>query len=107
MPPLATLFSVFFLIAAGAVLLMGGVWSAVMAFRVLYPERPLPGVPDEAARREAMRRLGHTLPVGFREIANDQRRRTRVPAMPRRQVAGPDIPPDDAPLAEELWRRRN
>lgn len=81
------------------------VWAVVMAYRILFPERPLPFLPNGSAQREAARARGEAVPVGFREIHDDLRRHARHVAVPRRSYAGEE--PDAEPWKEDLWRRRN
>lgn len=103
MPAPAAIFSAF-LLAVVPLILLAAVWSGVMAYRLLRPERPLPF--DPAVRREASRRRGQPVPVGYREIAEDLRLRPVRPALPQRQAVREGAEPA-APWRDDLWRRRN
>ncbi|NBC84940.1 MAG: hypothetical protein GVY25_01955 [Bacteroidetes bacterium] len=85
-------------------------WVAATAYRIYFPEQPLPFERDPVVLREKARRAGQSVPVGIREIRADQRRQKRKDA----QVLSPDYHyswggSDGFPDAwrEDLWRRRN
>ncbi len=101
--PVAAVFTAFFIAAVPAVLFMG-IWAAVMAFRLLRPEQPLPF--DAAVRREAARRRGQSVRVGYRDIEEDLRLRPVRPAFSRRQAVPEGAEPTEG-WREDLWRRRN
>lgn len=48
-------------------------WTAVTAYRVLFPEQPLPFKKDPIVIREQKTAAGDLVPVGVREIREDQR----------------------------------
>jgi len=84
-------------------------WVAATAYRLYFPEEPLPFERDPVVMREKARRAGQSVPVGVREIRADQRRKKRKSA-----VQFPDYHyawggSDGFPEAwrEDLWRRRN
>ena len=53
-------------------------WTFVTACRILFPEEPLPLEQDPAVRRARVAAAGARLPVGTREIREDQRRRVQA-----------------------------
>ncbi|MEM1041574.1 MAG: hypothetical protein AAGI91_03000 [Bacteroidota bacterium] len=102
---LAALIAGFVVLAIPVIVLMA-IWSAVTLCRVLFPERPLPLMRDEAKeRREAIAR-GESVKVGFREIHEDMREHTRELACPYHHACGCS---DGFPefWLEDLDRRRN
>ncbi|MEM8557793.1 MAG: hypothetical protein AAF809_10150 [Bacteroidota bacterium] len=100
------IFVAFFMVAVPAIILMV-IWSAVMAFRLCYPERPLPFMADPYAERQAARARGEIMKVGVREIREDLRRQLHEPALPYdfEHDHGSDGLPE--PWLDDLWLRRN
>ncbi len=104
MPPLGALFVAFFVVAIPAILLMS-VWAGVTAFRILFPDDPLPL--DPAARRRRRTARGESVPVRLRDIIEDERARQSV-AGAERVVLRPGSPsPRTHPMFDDLWLRRN
>lgn len=105
MPPLAA-GAALFLIAFPVILLMA-IWTVITMGRILFPERALPF--DAAARREAARRRGQSVPVRVQDILDDQRRRPPHPALPQRDPVADGVHPEETgdPLFDDLWLRRN
>jgi len=48
-------------------------WTVVTAYRVFFPEQPLPFEKDPIVVREQQAAAGARVPVGVREIREDQR----------------------------------
>jgi hypothetical protein len=104
----ANVFVVFFVVAIPAILLMA-VWAGVTAFRILFPDEPLPM--DPVSRRRRLTARGESVPVRLRDILDDQRARQAVgthPTVPD-ETAEADTPrgPATHPLFADLWLRRN
>lgn len=93
-------------VAAVPVAVLMAVWSAVAMYRVLFPERPLPFVRDEAAERHAARARGEAVHVGFREIRDDMRLHVRELARPYHHAGGCSHGIPEAWI-EDVYRRRN
>ncbi len=102
---LAAVFAAFVVVAVPAIILMA-VWASVTLWRVLFPERPLPLVRDEATERRAAAARGESVQVGFREIHEDLRVHARDLARPYHHAGGCSggFP---ASWLEDLDRRRN
>lgn len=105
-PVPGALFSAFVLVAVPAIVLMV-VWAVVMAFRICYPERPLPFMVDPYAERQAARARGEATKVGVREIREDLRRQAHTLALP--YDFAHDHGSDGLPECwmDDLWARRN
>ena len=88
------------------VLLLMMVWSVVTALRILFPERPLPALPDQAGDRlrESLR-TGDTVPVRVRDIVAAQRAQA-AETDAAREAAG-QAPTTLHPFIADLWLRRN
>lgn len=84
-------------------------WVVATAYRLYFPERPLPFENDPVVVRERATASGKTLPVGVREIRADQRRRQRQhePQVEYeyRPWSGPEAFPEE--WRHNLWLRRN
>lgn len=83
-------------------------WGITTAYRVYFPDEPLPFEEDPVMERERMTQRGEGVRVGVREIRADQRRKRRKKAtQPSYNYAwgGSDGFPDA--WEEDLWRRRN
>ena len=48
-------------------------WAAVTAYRLIFPEEPLPLQKDPVVVRQVATARGESVPVGAREIREDQR----------------------------------
>lgn len=83
-------------------------WAIATAYRLYFPERPLPFDQDPVMLRWRSAARGKGMPVGVREIQADQRHRRRKAARERSYHyawGGSDGFP--AQWEEDLWRRRN
>jgi len=91
----------------GPILFFLFVWVVATAYRLYFPEQPLPYEKDPVVVREKATSQGESVPVGVREIRADQRRnqRRRAPASYHYAWGGSDGFPDA--WQEDLWRRRN
>ena len=97
-----------FLVAFVPALVLAAIWAAVMAWRLLHPERPLPFLPDHVAERRAATARGEPVPVGFREIHDDVRAQARSLALPYRYPVADGLPHHlPEPWLDDLRRRRN
>ena len=88
------------------VAILMGVWSVVVVYRVLFPERPLPFVRDEVAERQAATARGESVGVGFREIHDDMRLHVRALNCPYHHAVGNSHGIPDAWI-DDVYRRRN
>lgn len=98
-----------FVTILGPILVFLITWVAATAYRIYFPEDPLPFEHDPVVVREKATRAGRSVPVGVREIRADQRRQKRTDT-----VRFPDYHyargwSDGFPDAwrDDLWRRRN
>jgi hypothetical protein len=84
------------------------IWALVTAYRIYFPEKPLPFEKAPVMMRRQARAAGHSMPVGVREIRADQRDRYRVPAAPSYNYTD-GFAPEGLPAdwKDELWLRRN
>lgn len=97
-----------FLVAVVPALVLAVIWTVVTIWRLLWPERPLPFVPDRAAERRAATARGEAVPVGFREIHDDARAQARSLALPYRYPVADGLPHHlPEPWLDDLNRRRN
>ena len=55
-------------------------WGAATTYRIYFPEQPLPFEKDAFVRRRKATAAGQHVPVGLREIREDQRRSQRARA---------------------------
>lgn len=104
MPPVAAIVTGFVLVAVPAIILMT-IWAGVTMWRLVFPDDELPF--DRSAVLARAQERGDAVPVGFTDILAQQRRQPAAPVMPQRLRVGPDARGSDAPLADDLWRRRN
>lgn len=96
------------LLAAGMLALaMVVIWAVITGLRILRPERPLPFVPDTAARRHRATARGKAVPVGFREIHEDLRTHARSLPLPHHDRVTDGLPHASEPWMDDLYRRRN
>lgn len=82
-------------------------WTAVTVYRIWFPEEPLPPERDPLIMREVARRAGESMPVGAREIREDQRRHRRVGAGTAYQWVGAPRAQVPEAWAEDVYQRRN
>ncbi|MEM1054096.1 MAG: hypothetical protein AAGI52_01115 [Bacteroidota bacterium] len=104
MPPVAAIVTGFFMVAAPVILMMT-IWTLVTMWRVIFPDDELPF--DRSTDVAAAQERGESVPVGFVDIMEQQRRRPVGPVMPHRQRVAQKEGTSESPLAEDLWRRRN
>jgi hypothetical protein len=93
----------------GPILVFLITWIAATAYRIYFPEEPLPFERDPVVVREKATRAGQSIPVGVREIRADQRRKKRQDAIRYPEYHYARGWSDGFPEAwrEDLWRRRN
>ncbi len=90
---------------AGGLLL---VWVMVTAWRIIFPERPLPLTRNQSELRRFRTALGESVPVGFREIHEDMVEHVRRVRLGRTLSEPNAIEPGGrAGADEDLWERRN
>ncbi|GIV57614.1 MAG: hypothetical protein D6746_02070 [Bacteroidetes bacterium] len=96
-------FILLFLVAVPVLFFMIA-WVIVTAWRILHPEEPRPFAEEPVAVRRRARARGVPVPVGARDIRDDQRFRDDDPPY-HFSPAGSD----GFPMAwrEDLWIRRN
>ncbi|MEM1127119.1 MAG: hypothetical protein AAGI71_10740 [Bacteroidota bacterium] len=82
-------------------------WAVVTVYRLYFPEEPLPYDQDPTMLRRRATLQGHSVPVGVREIREDQRLRqhTVVPASYHYACDGSCGLPEA--WVNDLWERRN
>ena len=103
---MGTIYLIFFIIAVPILFFML-TWTLVTAGRLLFPERPAPPTRDPVVVRQKATAEGVFVPVGVREIREDQRHERQVhPAPPYLYAFGaseglPEL------WRQDLWRRRN
>lgn len=95
-----------FVVAALPALIFMAIWTAVTAFRILFPERALPLGRNGLAERQAARTRGGAQEVGFREIREDVRMHTRELSRSHDLVGCGSHGIPEAWL-DDLYRRRN
>lgn len=97
---------VLFAVLVGPVFALLLAWVGATVYRLYNPEHPLPFEEDPVMHRERARAEGRAVPVGVREIREDQRRACRQRAKDYHYAWGVSegIPGD---WRDELWRRRN
>ncbi len=97
---------VLFIVFAVPVLFLLFVWGAATAYRIYFPERAIPFYEGRIVRRERQAAAGRHMPVGVREIREDQRRqlRQREAAYHYTSSVSEGLPSD---WMDDLWRRRN
>ena len=96
-----------FFVLVGPILVFLLIWVGVTAYRLYFPEHPLPFENDPVVRREQAAKQGESVPVGVREIRAHQRRERRQEDVTVYNYAwgGSEGVPEE--WREELWRRRN
>jgi hypothetical protein len=99
--------SLLFFVLVGPVLVFLLIWVGATVYRLYYPQHPLPYEEDPALQRREAARNGGCVPVGVREIREDQRRKRRQKDVTVYNYAwgGSEGLPDE--WREDLWRRRN
>lgn len=81
---MAPVAQVLFLLVAVPVIFGVAVWALVTAFRILYPERPLPKPPAPRWRRREQAEPWRSARVGFREIHDEMQGHARRVTLPYR-----------------------
>ena len=101
-----TIFALFAIVAIPILFFML-TWVVVTACRIFYPEKPLLIERSEAAVRRRVTRKGASVPVGVREIREDQRNYQR--RSPQESYHYEHGDSEGLPLCwyEELHHRRN
>lgn len=97
-----------FFVLVGPLLVFLLIWAGAAAYRLYFPERPLPFVDESAARwRRSTVEGEEGVPVGVRDIRADQRRERRQEDLTIYNYAwgASEGVPDS--WREELWQRRN
>lgn len=99
--------SPFFFVLIGPILVFLLIWVGATAYRLYYPDRPVPFEGHSMARRTERSEEGGYVPVGVREIRADQRRKQGREDVTIYNYAwgGSQGVPED--WHEDLWRRRN
>lgn len=82
-------------------------WVAATAYRLYFPERPLPFRKDPVVLRRRAAATGSQVPVGFREIRQDQLRLQRERMKAPYFYAGSASEGLPSDWMDDLWRRRN
>ena len=82
-------------------------WVLTASYRICFPEEPLPFKKDSVAIRHQAAVSGRSVPVGVREIREDQRQHRRRQAEAVYHYAGGDSVGLPLPWKEDLWIRRN
>lgn len=99
--------SPFFLVLVGPILVFLFIWVGATAYRLYFPETPLPFEESEVAKREQATYQGNRVPVGVREIRADQRRRRRQENVTIYNYAWGASEGVPESWREDIWRRRN
>ncbi len=99
---------VLFLTIVGPILFFLLTWVVATAYRLYFPEQPLVFDNDPIVLREERAREGQSIPVGVREIREDQRRNRQLGRTSpdyRYAWGGSDGFPDA--WKDDIWQRRN
>lgn len=94
-------------IVAAPILFFMLAWVAATAYRIYFPDRPMPLAKDAVVVRRRRAALGKHVPVGVREIREDQRRYLRQQVRVPYHYAGSASEGLPSAWMEDLWRRRN
>ncbi len=98
---------IFFFLIALPLLLCMVAWAVVTAYRIFRPTQPLPFERDPVIVRQKVAASGAGVPVGVREIREDQRYHQQAPYRPSYRYAfggSEGLPPA---WKDDLWLRRN
>lgn len=99
--------ALFVALVVAPVLFVMFMWLFATAYRIYFPEDPMPFYEEAVAERERLRTSGKYVSVGVREIREDQRRlhrhRTDVSYQYAASVSE-GFPPG---WMDDLWQRRN
>ena len=82
-------------------------WVLVTAYQLVFPEEPRPYEGDPVTLRHQAAAMGAFVPVGTREIREDQRSYFREQAFPAYDYAYGQSEGMPEIWMEDLWRRRN
>lgn len=89
------------------ILFMGLTWVAVTAYRVLFPEEGRPYEEEPVVVRQKATAEGTSVPVGAREIREDQRYLFSVSSSVYYSYAYGESDGIPEIWIEDLWRRQN
>jgi len=89
------------------ILFMMLTWVLVTAYRILKPEDPLPYEYDAAFLRQQATQAGHSMPVGVREIREDQRHARRMSFQQAYEYHGMPTAVLPESWRDDLWLRRH
>ncbi|GAB5518494.1 MAG: hypothetical protein RhofKO_07450 [Rhodothermales bacterium] len=103
---MSTVFSILAMVAVPILFFML-TWVLVTAYRLLKPEEPLPYEYDAAFLRQQASQAGYSMPVGVREIREDQRHARRMTYQQEYEYHGTPTALLPEAWREDLWRRRN
>lgn len=96
-----------FFVLVGPILVFLLIWAGATVYRLYFPEYPLPFNQSAVVKREQATTDGQCVPVGVREIREDQRRERRQEDVTIYNYAwGTSEGVPDA-WREDLWQRRN
>lgn len=96
-----------FFVLVGPILVFLLIWAAAAAYRLYFPEHPLPFRDDDVVKRAEATSNGKRIPVGVREIRADQRRERRQEDVTIYNYAWGASEGVPESWREELWQRRN
>ncbi len=105
-PSLPTPMSILFAVALPIFFFML-TWVLVTAYRILFPEEPAPIEDDPLYLRQRATEAGVSVPVGAREIREDQRRYQRAQQVAYDYAGTPTLIGVPEVWQENLWLRRN
>jgi hypothetical protein len=96
-----------FFVLIGPILVFLLIWIGAAVYRLYFPDHPLPFEEDPVVKRAKATSDGECVPVGVREIREDQRRERRQEDVTIYNYAwgASEGVPDS--WREDLWRRRN
>ena len=95
-----------FILVAAPLLFFMLTWVVVTAYRICRPEEPLAYECDPATLHLRAREAGQSVPVGAREIREEQRHYRCAQSTYAYHTGGRSAGVPHA-WAEDLWRRRN
>lgn len=96
-----------FLVLVGPILVFLFIWVAATVYRLYFPDTPLPFEQSDVMRRANATSEGKRVPVGVREIREDQRRQRRQEDVTIYNYAWGASEGVPESWREDLWRRRN
>lgn len=96
-----------FFVLVGPSLVFLLIWAGATVYRLYFPEHPLPFKQASVAKRAEATSNGECVPVGVREIREDQRRERRQEDVTIYNYAWGASGGVPQAWREELWQRRN